>query len=119
MSKIGYLKPTIVNGRQELHGEISTLQIHLKIKLIPNTNKTSDNAPNYIVSAVGMSGQDAEIGSAWKKTKQQIGDTTLEFLSITICDPSLPALNVAAFQNKEGGWDITFRHRQAGQNQAA
>ena len=113
MSKIGNLKSVMNGGKEELHGEITTLQMQLKIKLIPNTAKTNDNAPDYIVAAAGYSGADIPIGGAWKKTKSQIGDIEFEFLSITIDDPSLPnSLNVAAFKNNDGGWDITWRRRQ-------
>lgn len=120
MSKIGNLKTVYQGNRQELHGDINTLQIQLKIKLIPNNIKSSENAPDYVVCASGYSGQDIEIGAAWKKEKTQIGDANFEFLSITIDDPSLPsALNVAAFKNDQGDWDITFRRRQANQPSAA
>lgn len=113
-TKIGYLKPVTQNGRYELHGEINTLQMQLKIKLIPNNLKTSDNAPDYIISAIGVTGQDIPIGSAWKKIKSQIGDVNFEFLSLTIDDPSFPnPLNVAAFQNADRDWEISFRRRQS------
>lgn len=120
MSKIGSLKTVYQGNREELQGEIITLQIQLKIKLIPNMIKSSDSAPDYIVCAVGYSGMDIQIGAAWKKEKTQIGEANFEFLSITIDDPSLPsALNVAAFKNDQGDWDITFRRRQANQPTAA
>jgi uncharacterized protein (DUF736 family) len=90
MSKIGYLKPVTQGMRKELHGEINTLQIQLKIKLIPNSNRKSDRAPDYLISAIGITGQETEIGSAWKKAKAQIGDIDFEYLSITIDDPAYP-----------------------------
>jgi len=112
MSKIGYLKPVKIGSHEELHGEIKTLQMNLKIKLVPDHLKSSDSAPDYIICAQG----DIQIGAAWKRQKRQIGDVDMEFLSITIDDPSLPnALNVAAFKNKDGEWDITWRRRQQGQ----
>ena len=118
MSKIGYLKPFMNGTKEELHGEIRTLQIQLRVKFLPN-NKTSDNAPDYAITAVGPNGSDVQIGGAWKKEKQQIGDVLLEFLSITIDDPSLPnALNVAAFKNDDGSYEITWRRRQNSQNDA-
>ena len=111
-TKIGFLKPFTHGTSKELHGELNTLQIQLKIKLVPNNQRNTDGAPDYIVCAIGYSGQDIQIGAAWKKSKSQIGDVGFEFLSITIDDPSLPsALNVAAFQNADGDWDITFRRR--------
>jgi uncharacterized protein (DUF736 family) len=114
MSKIGNLKAVMNGSKEELHGEVSTLQMYLKIKLISNSGKTNDNAPDYIVAAAGFSNVDIPIGGAWKKTKSKIGENDFEFLSITIDDPSLPnPLNVAAFKNNEGGWDITWRRRQS------
>ena len=114
MSKIGQLKAVMNGSKEELHGEITTLQMQLKIKLVPNTAKTNDNAPDYIVAAAGYSGADIPIGGAWKKTKSQIGDIEFEFLSITIDDPSLSnSLNVAAFKNDDGTWSISWRRRGA------
>lgn len=114
MSKIGFLKFVNGNGKREFHGEINTLQIQLRIKLIPNHLKSSNDAPDYLIVSPGASGQDVQIGAAWQKTKAQIGDVDFEFITLTIDDPSMPTpLNVAAFQNQSGDWDITFRRRQA------
>jgi len=113
MSKIGYLKPVMIGNTEELHGEVKTLQMQLKIKLVPIEFKSSGNAPDYTIAATDFSGSDVEIGSAWKKQKQKIGDVMLEFLSITIDDPSLPnSLNVAAFKKDDGSYDISWRRRQ-------
>lgn len=113
MSVIGSLRPVTNGYKEELHGEISTLQMQLKIKLVPNSQKSVADAPDYIIAALGASGADIQIGAAWKKRKSQLGDVELEFLSLTIDDPSLPAgLNVAAFKNETGNWDITWRRRQ-------
>lgn len=93
MSKIGYLKPVSDSNPQELYGEIKTLQLQLQINLAPVQHKTKDSAPDYTIYTHG----DVEIGSAWVKTKQKLDHSILEFLSITIDDPSMPsALNVAA-----------------------
>jgi len=115
MSKIGYLKPTTDGNPQELYGEIKTLQLQLQINLVPVERKTKDAAPDYTIFANG----DIEIGSAWRKVKQQVGDDPLEFLSITIDDPSMPnVLNVAAFKLESGMYEITWRRRQSQQNEA-
>ncbi len=109
MSKIGYLNQP--NAQGELEGEIKSLQLQMRIKFIPNPQKLSSAAPDYLIVAQG----DIEIGSAWKKTKHKIGDVIIEFLSITIDDPSMPhALNVAAFKKDNGNFDITWRRRQVG-----
>ncbi len=114
MSKIGYLKPVSDGTPQELYGEIKTLEFQHHINLVPVTSKTKDTAPDYKIFAQS----DIEIGSAWRKTKQKSGEALLEFLTITIDDPSMPnALNVAAFKLENGTYEVTWRRRQLGQNQ--
>ncbi|MBV8549128.1 MAG: DUF736 domain-containing protein [Alphaproteobacteria bacterium] len=113
MSQIGQLQPVTINGQEELQGEISTLQMQLPIRLIPNRMKNSDAAPDYVICSIGNNDQDIQIGAAWKKTKSKPGGEVFEFLSVTVDDPSLPtSLNVAAFKNSAGGWDISWRRRQ-------
>jgi uncharacterized protein (DUF736 family) len=113
---IGYLKPIRNGASEELHGELKTLQLAVKLRFLPEPPKTNDLAPDYKIYALGVTGEMTEIGAAWRKTKQQIGDVEFDFLSITIDDPSFPnTLNVAAFKNNQGGWDITWRRRQANQ----
>lgn len=120
MSQIGYLSSVHNDGQtEELEGEVKTLQIQLKIKLITNEKGMGEKAPHYIIFAVGYAGDDIPIGGAWKKRKQRIGESDLNFLSLTIDDPSLPsALNVAAFENGTGTWAITWRRRPAGKTPA-
>ncbi|MGH1456564.1 MAG: DUF736 domain-containing protein [Alphaproteobacteria bacterium] len=114
MSKIGYLKSVSDGNPQELYGEIKTLQLQLQINLVPIHQKTKASAPDYTIYAHG----EIEIGSAWIKTKQKLGQSQLEFLSITVDDPSMPnALNVAAWKMDNGLYEITWRRRQSGQNQ--
>jgi uncharacterized protein (DUF736 family) len=120
MSNIGTLNPVKNGSHEELHGEIKTLQLSVKLRFVPEYLKNKDQAPDYKIYATGMTGELTEIGAAWKKTKKVIGDADFEFLSITIDDPSFPtSLNVAAFKNGQGGWDVTWRRRQAGQSAAA
>jgi len=119
MSKIGYLQPS-AGAFEELHGEVQTLHMQLKLKLHPNNSSMSENAPDYLVCTPTSNNADVQIGAAWKKQKQKLGDVTLEFLSLTIDDPSFPhPLNVAAFPNNEGGYDITWRRRQTGNQTVA
>ena len=113
MSNIGSLHSVVIDGQEELQGEISTLQMQLPIRLIPNRLGGSEKAPAYVICSFGNNDQDIKIGAAWKKTKTKPGGLDFEFLSLTIDDPSLPsALNVAAFKNSQGGWDISWRRRQ-------
>lgn len=120
MSKVGFLKPYNNGSYEELHGEIKTLQFQIKIKLIADNMRTNPNAPDYEIFSNTRSGEDIHIGAAWKKTKKKEDGSTLEFLSITIDDLSLPqSINVAAFKQNDGSWDITWRRRQANKNEAA
>ena len=48
MTKIGYLIPADIGHGEELHGEVRTLQLQQKIKLLPNRNKSSHEAPDFI-----------------------------------------------------------------------
>lgn len=112
--KIGYLKPVTCGKPQELYGEIKTLELNVQINCVPIPTKTKDTAPDYTIYAH----DNIAIGAAWRKSKQQTGDTAFEFLSITIDDPCLSkALNVAAFQQENGTYEITWRRRQNSQKQ--
>ena len=113
MSKIGYLKPVSNENVRELYGEIKTLQLQLQLNLVPVPNKSNFNAPDYNIYA----NSDIEVGSAWIKQKQLTDGSVIDFLSITIDDPSMPsALNVAAFKLDSGLYEISWRRRQANQN---
>ncbi len=107
---IGSLKAAY---NDELHGEITTLHNHLGIRLVPTGNPPSGMAPAYKIYAFGSLGQETAVGAGWLKTKRKSDGTDFEFLSLTIDDPSFPdKLNIAAFKNNQGGWDITWRRRQ-------
>jgi uncharacterized protein (DUF736 family) len=110
MARIGFLKNVAIGSRVELHGEMQTMQMRLRIKLTENDNKPTERHPDYTVCAMGDHG-DVPIGSAWKKTKT--GDASREFLSLAIDDPSFKTrLNIAAFKNNEGGYDLTWSRPQ-------
>lgn len=122
MNKIGYLtkKQGNDNLETEFDGGISTLQTQIKIKLLPNKDRQSSDAPNYLIYAVCKNTQLIHIGGAWLKQKVQISGETLEFLSISIDDMSLPSsLNVAAFPKSNGTYDITWRRRHINQTDEA
>ena len=48
MTKIGYLIPADTGQGEELHGEVRTLQLQQKIKLLPNPNKANMDAPDFL-----------------------------------------------------------------------
>jgi uncharacterized protein (DUF736 family) len=118
--KIGTLKSQQINNRHEWHGRIQTLDVAINIKLVPNAQKRSDGAPDFAIYAQSANGQSIEIGAGWKKGRIREDGEVFEFISLTLDDPSLSKpLNVAAFKNETGEWDITFRRRHNSKPQAA
>lgn len=112
MSKIGEIRTENREGRTILEGFIGTLDLDLVFDLVPNIDKKSDSAPDYIIQIVKPNGQIIVIGAAWQKTYMDNGNERM-MLSITLDDPSFPMpLNVAAFQESDGRWSISFRRRQ-------
>jgi len=79
MANIGTFK----KSGQEFQGEIVTLSLKSKgVRIVPETNRTSDNAPSHRVY-VGR----AEIGAAWSKRSNEGRD----YLSVKLDDPSFTA----------------------------
>ena len=79
MATIGSFK----KSGNEFQGEIVTLSVQAKgVRIVPETNRTSDNAPSHRVF-VGR----AEIGAAWSKRSGEGRD----YLSVKLDDPSFTA----------------------------
>jgi uncharacterized protein (DUF736 family) len=79
MANIGTFK----KSGDEFQGEIVTLSLQSKgVRIVPETNRTSDNAPSHRVY-VGR----AEIGAAWSKRSSEGRD----YLSVKLDDPSFTA----------------------------
>lgn len=117
MNKIGFLTLYNNGNYEELQGEIKTLALQLNIKLVPDNMRTNTNSPDYIIYADNGNNEDIEIGVAWKKSKPKPDGEVFEFLSLSIDDMSLPeTLNVAAFKNENGGYDISWRRRKQANN---
>src|SRR6266478_4133629 len=79
----------------EFQGEIVTLSVQAKgVRIVPETNRTSDNAPSHRVF-VGR----AEIGAAWSKRSNEGRD----YLSVKLDDPSFNTPIYANLFDDEGG----------------
>jgi uncharacterized protein (DUF736 family) len=79
MASIGTFK----KSGHEFQGEIVTLSVKAKgVRVVPETNRTSDNAPSHRVY-VGR----VEIGAAWSKRSNEGRD----YLSVKLDDPSFTA----------------------------
>jgi uncharacterized protein (DUF736 family) len=75
-------------------GTVRTLTLNVKVKLVPNTDKDRDNAPDFRI----LAGTGYEIGAAWKKTSR----ADKPYLSVTLDDPSFPATIYARLVQGEG-----------------
>ncbi|WP_265519149.1 DUF736 domain-containing protein [Nitratireductor luteus] len=76
-------------------GAIRTLTIDAKVRLVPNDNRNSDNAPAFHV-LVG----NARIGDAWDARTS--GDNPRYYLRLRLDDPSLSGpLTAALFLSDE------------------
>ncbi len=77
-------------------GTIRTLTIDAKVRLVPNDNRDSENAPAFRVF-VGQS----RIGDAWQARSG--GDSPKDYLRVRLDDPSLPEpISAALFPSAEG-----------------
>lgn len=113
MSKVGYLNIFNNGNYEELNGEIKTLAFQRSIRLIPDSMRTNESAPNYIVYAENNGVYEIQIGVAWKKYKLRKDNTTLNYLSLVIDDHSLPEpFKCAAFPNDNSGFDISWTRSQ-------
>jgi uncharacterized protein (DUF736 family) len=91
MATIGSFK----KSGNEFQGEIVTLSVQAKgVRIVPETNRTSDNAPSHRVF-VGR----AEIGAAWSKRSNEGRD----YLSVKLGDPSFTTPIYADLFDDEGG----------------
>ncbi len=75
-------------------GEINTLTIQRKIRLVPNDNRVSDNTPAFRV----MLGWQT-IGEAWERKSRS--EPPRDFLRVRIDDPLCP-LSAMLFPDAEG-----------------
>ncbi len=78
MPVIGTFSPT----KDGYAGELRTLMLRGRVRLIANDHKSLDGAPDFRVY-LGA----AEIGAAWRKTKQGSAESTLR---VRLDDPTWP-----------------------------
>lgn len=75
-------------------GEITTLTIQRKVRLVPNDNRASDGAPTFRI----MLGWQV-IGDAWEK--QSRSDPPRDYVHVQIDDPLCP-IRAVLFPDAEG-----------------
>jgi uncharacterized protein (DUF736 family) len=79
MSSIG----TFTFANEQFTGTIRSLNLSIKVRIVPVTDKRSDDSPDYRVVA----GNGYELGAAWARVSRN----DRGYLSVSIDDPSLPA----------------------------
>ncbi|EOM0866440.1 TPA: DUF736 domain-containing protein [Pseudomonas aeruginosa] len=75
-------------------GQLRTLTLNVKVKLVPNDKGDTESAPDFRLQAAGH-----DIGAAWKKTSEAGRD----YLSVSLDDPSFPATVYARLIGNEDG----------------
>ncbi|HUZ62106.1 MAG TPA: DUF736 family protein [Acetobacteraceae bacterium] len=78
-------------------GSIRTLTIDAKVRLVPNDNRETENAPAFRVF-VGQS----RLGDAWEARSG--GENPKNYLRVKLDDPSLnEPISAALFPSEDGG----------------
>ncbi len=90
MANIG----TFTADKDGYTGQLRTLTLNVKVKLVSNDKGDSENAPDFRVQAAGH-----DIGAAWKKTSE----AGRPYVSVTLDDPSFPATVYARLIENEDG----------------
>lgn len=90
MANIG----TFTAEKDGFTGQLRTLTLNVKVKLIPNDKGDNEKAPDFRVQAAGH-----DIGAAWKKTSE----AGRAYVSVTLDDPSFPATVYARLIEGEDG----------------
>ena len=79
------------------NGQIQTLALKAKVKLVPQTDKPSDEAPDYRATVGSV-----EVGAAWSKVART---SERPYLSVKLDDPSFPAPIFASLHQAEDDQD--------------
>ena len=101
---IGRFKPSRQGGWE---GEIQSLTMNRKVRLVPNDDRISDRAPAFRLM-VGWQ----RIGDAWEENSK--GEAPRPYLRVLFDDPTFPLPRRAAlFPNPEGSsaqlvWDRSY-----------
>lgn len=101
MSAPGKFTPSKQGGWE---GRIQTLTVDRKVRLVPNDNRRSDRAPDYIV-LLGW----ARVGEAWEARSRT--DPPRDYLRVRLRDPSWGSpLRAALLPASDGQTaDLVFR----------
>lgn len=85
---------TFTADKDGFTGQLRTLTLNVKAKLVPNDKGDNEHAPDYRVQAGAL-----EIGAAWCK----VSKADRPYISVTLDDPSFPATVYARMIEGENG----------------
>ncbi|MFG8922157.1 DUF736 domain-containing protein [Pseudomonas aeruginosa] len=96
MANIG----TFTAEKDGFTGQLRTLTLNVKVKLIPSDKADTENAPDFRLQTVGH-----DIGAGWKKTSE----AGRPYVSVSLDDPSFPATVYARLiENEDGTHDLIW-----------
>ncbi len=94
---------TFTAGKDGYVGTIRTLTINVKVRIVANEAKASEDAPDFRV----LAGR-AELGAAWKARTS--GAEPRDYLSVVLDDPGFPEpIRAALFEEDGTAWLIWSR----------
>ena len=76
-------------------GSLKTLTLNSKLQFLPETNKTSDSAPDYRIVLGSL-----EVGAAWQRTAKESGR---DYWSVKLDDPAFVVPLYASLVETEDG----------------
>lgn len=115
MAKVGEITfNKTEDGRAYAVGVVSLAGYKGRVYFVPNTDKGSDKAPDWLICEPKVPGTDfrAEIGSAWNRNGRETGR---EYVDCYFNGPSFaqPVGNIRAFERDKGeapgGWDLVYQ----------
>lgn len=96
---------TFTRDKDGYVGTIRTLSVNVKARIVPNTAKTSDGAPDFRVMAGA-----AELGAAWSARAD--GENPRDYLSVRLDDPGFPEPVHAALFEGDGQAHLVWSRRR-------
>lgn len=113
MANIGYLNPL---GNGCYRGRITCLAFNRAVQIVPAPESNNPRAPAFIIHAQIDRNSSAQVGALFQQTSRSSGEV---FYQGTIDDPSMDKpLNIAAFSNREGGFNVAWTRNRKRQDYA-
>jgi len=113
MAIIGELRSTDPASLKRLTGYLDHPEGRIVISVEGDPTLLDTRKPSHTIFQRSASGHPIEIGKAWLKTAKTGPNPNSRFFSMTIESPYMNLrLNVAAFANDSGSFDIVWRRQK-------